>query len=165
MSRKLTIDEWNQRLAIMNPNARILSKHIEKQKDVYLIHCNDCNATYDVTLSDLKVAYSNRKRKVITSKYCPVCTSHRCYKGINDVATLRKDLLPYFINTEDAENYTVGSSHKVSLRCPYCKKTKLMSLNQLSYEGFVCKYCADSISIPNKMLRGLMQQLPVQDGS
>lgn len=164
MSKKLKVDEWNQRLIKMNPHAKIVKSCVKDGNDIYFIHCDDCGSTYDVSRNVLKAAYSHYIHEDEPKhKYCPVCRSHRCYKGINDVATLRKDLLPYFVNIEDAENYTIGSGHKTLLRCPYCKKTKMMSINQLSYQGFVCKYCADSISIPNKMLRGLMLQLPVQD--
>ena len=165
MSAKITLEEWNRRVQEMNPSARIVNSCTINGEDVYIIHCNDCGATYDVRSRLLKTAYSHRQKNTnkTQQKYCPICTRHRCYRGINDVATVRKDLLPYFVNIEDAKNYTPGSSHVALLRCPYCNKTRKMSLNQLSFQGFICKYCADSISIPNKMLRGVMLQLPVED--
>lgn len=163
MSKKLTLDEWNQRVITMNPHARILSKHVENQEDVYSIHCNDCNATYDVTLNNLKVAYSHRMRNVSTNKYCPICSGHRCVMGINDIYTVRKDLIKYFVNIDDAKTYSIGSGQKVLLRCPVCEKIRMFSILQLAQRGFTCEYCEDSISIPNKMLRTLMSKLSVQD--
>ncbi len=163
MSKKLTLDEWNQRVITMNPHARILSKHVENQEDVYSIHCNDCNATYDVTLKNLKVAYSHRMKNASTNKYCPICSGHRCVTGINDIYTLRKDLIKYFVNIDDAKTHSVGSGQRVLLRCPVCKKTRMFSILQLAQSGFTCEYCEDSISTPNKILRTLMSKLPVQD--
>lgn len=91
---------------------------------------------------------------------CPVCGNLICVEGINDVATLRPDLIKYFNNIDDSKKYTLYSNKKVLMKCPDCNSTRYMIISNLTNTGFKCTICSDSISYPNKFLRSFLSQLP-----
>ena len=67
------------------------------------------------------------------------------------------------MNTNDARTHTGGSSATVLLRCTDCNQTKYSRIADLVRRGFTCDYCSDSVSFPNKIMRNLMLQLPVDE--
>lgn len=88
---------------------------------------------------------------------CPVCSNLVIVKGINDVATTDPDILQFFVNKEDAYNYSRCSDVLVEVRCPYCGHCKNMRMSELSKYGYVtCDKCADGISYPNKFAHELL---------
>lgn len=118
-----------------------------------LCKCKICNyewKTKPITLLDDKSA-------------CPVCANRIIVHGVNDIATLKPDLLKYFVNQEEAKCHAPYSNHKSLLKCPDCGAEKYMGLDMLSARGFSCNICNDKISYPNKYLRGFLKQLPVSN--
>lgn len=95
---------------------------------------------------------------------CPICTSKKVVKGINDLATLRPDLIKYFSNTSDAEKYMIGSKQRVKLRCPDCGYEKEMTVGMLANRGFSCNVCNDNgYSYPNRFAYSFLNQLPIEN--
>lgn len=94
---------------------------------------------------------------------CPICAGNILHDG-NRLSLVRPDLIKYFVNLEDADNYTVSSSKLVQLKCPDCgkQKTKLTTPNRLSNIGFSCEYCSDGISIPEKFGIYLFKQIGIK---
>lgn len=91
---------------------------------------------------------------------CSLCGGQVLHDG-NRLSLLRPDLVKYFENQEDANNYTVSSGKRVKLKCPDCNKCKNMQISKLSYYGFSCEYCSDGISIPEKFGIYLFKQLMI----
>ena len=54
--------------------------------------------------------------------------------------------IPYFLNPEDANKYTVGSAKKVLFICPICGQTHEMQIKNFINRGFTCtdKNCPNS---------------------
>ena len=78
----------------------------------------------------------------------------------NSIYALRKDLLKYFKNPEEAKNLGLMSEKKIKLVCPDCGHETEMMVQNFTRRGFYCKYCKkDGVSFPNKILRGLLKQL------
>lgn len=78
----------------------------------------------------------------------------------NSIYALRKDLLKYFKNPEEAKNLGLMSEKKIKLVCPDCGHGTEMMVQNFTRRGFYCKYCKkDGVSFPNKILRGLLKQL------
>lgn len=92
---------------------------------------------------------------------CPICGNRKLIKGLNSVYDVRKDLLKYFVNIEDAKNVTTGSTKKVLLKCPECGIEKEMHISNLVRTGFHCEVCNDNISYPNKFVRNFLKQLNI----
>lgn len=113
--------------------------------------CKICGGEWDT-----KPASLSRKDKPYG---CPICRGLKVVKGINDVATVRPDLVKYFVNIEDAYNYTIGSGKSVEVICPLCGTKKISTPNRLDKQGFGCTVCSDYISYPNKFLKAFLEQL------
>lgn len=114
-----------------------------------------------------KICKSEWKTKPITllvdKTACPVCANRVVVHGINDITTIRPDLLKYFVDQDEAKYYTPYSNHRSLLKCPDCGATKYMTLDMLASRGFSCNICNDKMSYPNKYLRGFLKQLPVSN--
>lgn len=101
-----------------------------RNEKYYKYRCNVCN--WDEGWIH---EYNLKKRG------CACCRGLVVVKGINDLATIHPELIKYFNNKEDAYKLSRGSSKRVQFKCPLCGSLKLMPLNNLVTQGFVCDYC------------------------
>ena len=129
----------------------------------YLCECSKCHS---LTWKDEK--YINRATKengCTKGVGCSVCRNrYRVEVGVNDVATLRPDLIKYFVDPEDAKRYSIMSGQRVRLKCPICGFEKNIELHQLTRDGkFVCPSCDDGVSFPNKIGYNVLKQLGVDN--
>ena len=133
-----------------------------RNKKAYKIKCHKCG--FDSNME----YYLNSKKKqdYLKSEYgnifnCPCCGTGGkiVVKGINDIATVRPDLVKYFVNIEDAYTHSIGSQDKVLVKCPICKNEQYITPHNLGRQGFSCSKCSDKISFPNKFLNSFCQQL------
>lgn len=94
---------------------------------------------------------------------CPVCSNTIVVKGINDIATTTPELIPFFVNIEDAYIHSKYSEEKVLVKCIYCNTIKTMRIADLSKYGRVtCDKCSDGLSYPNKFAHEFFSQLSSQ---
>ena len=114
---------------------------------------NNTHGSYDIRGND----FTNKNCR------CPICSSKKIIKGINDIATTHLDYVKYFVNKDDSEKYSYASHKRVSLKCPDCKKTRDdMKIATLIINGFSCSYCGDGISYPEKFISNLLYQLNLE---
>ena len=152
-----TTESFKSELQQNNPHLHLFSE-INGSKEDVVLYCDECNNYFNITPTKLQ-----------TRQYsCPVCSNKTCYGedkittksrlilGVNTVFDLRKDLIKFFKNQEDAKNFTLGSYEEVQLICPDCGKERTMKINQLTHDGFNCHYCSDGVSYPNKLLHQLL---------
>lgn len=101
---------------------------------------------------------------LIEGNHCPVCrnNSPRVLKGYNDIATVRGDLIKYFLNENEATLYTQSSNVKTKMICPECQSIRTYKIDDLSRKGFVCKKCSDKKSIAEKFLYNILDSLNVE---
>lgn len=92
---------------------------------------------------------------------CPVCSGRHVLVGVNDLNTVRPDLIKYLVNKNDGEKYREQSNQIISVKCPNCGYTRDMYIYELSAKGFVCHICGDGISYPNKFVRNFLKQLDI----
>ena len=117
----------------------------------YKYHCNKCGYEGWLIEYNIKNNYG-----------CSCCAGKVVVKGINDVATTDPWMMKYFVNEQDAFNYTSKSRRKVYLKCPDCGYSKYMPLSRLHAQGFGCQQCSDGISYPNKFMFNLLTQLDIE---
>lgn len=162
---KLTFDEIKRRVKFINPNMVVLNETEPKgdKDDPYICHCNKCGGTFNATKFVISTAYRKFKDERRKFNWCPVCNGKKCIKGLNDVSTVRPDLVQYFVNPIEATKYTTGSNKEILFKCPCCGNAKELKLRDISQKGFNCEYCSDHISYPNKVCRALLSQLPVDE--
>lgn len=160
----LSINEWKKRFSEVLPHIRILNDTRPKgtNADPFILYCDVCGGKFNANRKALQTAYYSRKNGKAKDNWCPICNGGYCSRGINDIATVREDLVKYFYNPIDATKYSIGSHKRVKLKCPDCGKSKFMAVCDLCSKGFSCDYCSDNISFPNKICRNLILQLPVE---
>lgn len=92
---------------------------------------------------------------------CSCCSNQSkiIIKGINDIATTHPKLVKYFVNINDAYNYSYGSKNKILCKCQYCGYEKEMGINTLYRYGFSCPKCSDGISYSEKIMFNLLEQV------
>lgn len=94
---------------------------------------------------------------------CPVCVNRVIVKGVNDIGTTDPELVPLFVDENDAYCHSRSSGEKVFVKCPYCGTIKKMIISELTKCGYVtCDICSDGISYPNKFAHELFRQLSAQ---
>lgn len=100
---------------------------------------------------------------LIEGNHCPVCrnNSPSVLKGYNDIATVRKDLVKYFLNKNEAALYTQFSNVKTKMICPECQSVRSYKIDDLSRKGFTCKKCSDKKSIAEKFMYNILDSLNI----
>lgn len=95
---------------------------------------------------------------------CNACCAspQKVVKGINDIATTDKWMIPYFKNKKDIYLYNKSSSKKVDLICPYCGRVHNMAIQLLYKKKYIPCICSDGISFPNKFMYAMLSQLNIQ---
>lgn len=151
MSKALTIDEINDKLK-NNTTLELINITGNHRNSIATVHCKKCGAVYTLSRGILQLY-----------RGCSVCDSKRIIVGINDIATTDSWMIKYFKNKEDSHTYMRTSNVKVDLICPHCKKETKMLLSNLGRRGFVCQYCNDGISYPNKFIRNLLYEMNVEN--
>lgn len=161
--RRFTVDDWQQRLNQINQPLLIIGKRKEDKKEVFTLQCYKCGGIFDATRKSLYSACTSREKHGDKANWCPICNGKQVVKGINDIATLRNDLVKYFKNPKDAESISTGSFRNVKLKCPECKQVKSIHACDLCTYGFHCDYCNDNVSLGEKIVRNLILQLPIKE--
>lgn len=164
MVRKLINWKYNIGDCILsfNRNLSIIDRELREYKykkhdkeyitnyQYYKYCCNACGFTNWISLTSLNKGVR-----------CSCCSNHIVVKGVNDVATLRPDLIKYFVDINDAYTHTIMSGQKVQCKCPICGTKKYILISNLSTHGFSCDKCSDGISYPEKFVASVLSQLKI----
>lgn len=104
-----------------------------------------CHIRINKSRSDLCCPFCDKKRDVIT--------------GVNDLKTVRPDLVDYLINKVDAEKYSIKSNAKLHWSCPVCGYDFFLSPNKMSTRKNLCKNCSVSYSFGEVSMKLLLEFL------
>lgn len=96
---------------------------------------------------------------IIRGSGCPVCSGNMVMSGVNDISTLRPDMVHLLWNLEDAYVYSPGSGKKIDFRCPHCGNKINTYIYDVSIQGLSCPKCGDGISYPEKFVFNVLQQI------
>ena len=141
------------------------------------IHIGDIVSIPTGNVKVLDICYPNGKRHIkyqclecgqinerISGNFekfgCPVCSNRIVVKGINDITTTAKWMIPYFQGGEyEASLYTKSSRNKINPICPFCNTVlnKKMSIDQIYRQKSIGCICGDKNSYPNKFMYRLLQ--------
>lgn len=107
---------------------------------------------------------------IIIGKYIPepievrsdFITNCQLYNVVtNRIINVAPELIQYLDNPDDAYKYSYQSNEKIWTRCPVCGHRDLKFVNNLYRYGFICHCTSDGISIPNKIMFNILQQLNI----
>lgn len=149
--------------------------HIEDIRIFFKEHPQYFDASNHVEYKDIKTNrqylficdkghkfYANPHHIVKNNKMgCPVCYGRKVLIGVNDIATVRPDLVQYLASEDDAYKYTVGSNVKIMWRCPLCHHEWKTSPSKMSSRVNKCVECSDHVSYGEKFLMCLLDQMKV----
>lgn len=136
----------------------------------YKYKCNKCGYSCGTHYKNGVVhqEYWLPERNIHGGQLCSCCTSRIAVPGINDIATVRPNMVDYFDGdtasdrVRYAEKYTPGSNQYINARCPHCGKAKgKYSINNIRNGHFSC-ICNDGISYPEKFMISVLEQLNVE---
>lgn len=159
----MTIDDWKRVIYFMNPNMELLNEEPPTNKENLIVHCGICESTFSRTTQVVKDSYYKKMQTNSSAKWCPYCSNKAVKQGVNDLATLRPDLVQYFKSVDDAKDVVLQSGKTVELECPDCHTIKRIKVQTLVCDGFHCLYCNSIASYPNKFCRALLTALPVEE--
>ena len=147
MARMKTQEEYVYQSSVVNPNIEVLGKYINSNTKI-LHRCKIDGYEWN--------AYPTH---ILRGHGCPVCSNKVIIAGVNDLATVRPDLIDYFEDRHEAERHTIGCGCRVNVICPCCGHKKNMLIHHLVTTGFACPYCGDGVSYPNKFCRAMLSQI------
>lgn len=147
--QSLTQEEYETKVKRANPNFTIVGDYKGGKKKIKC-KCNVCDYEWESIASDL-----------FHKRLCPLCSNRVVIKGINDIATTHPHLIKYFKNIDDCYNHCVTNKAKVVFKCPTCGDEREFRINKVADVGYHCFYCDKSVSMPNRIIRNLIKQLPV----
>ena len=122
-------DKFIEDIKNINPNINVIGKYINMDTKV-LVKCSIDG--YE---------WSADPRKLMRGCQCSVCSNRTVVTGVNDIATVRPDLVKYFKNKEDAYKYVSGSEKYIDVVCPTCGYEDNIRIANLSRFGFSCNGC------------------------
>lgn len=113
----------------INPNIKIIGRYVNVDTKV-MVQCLIDGYVWDAD-----------PRKLLGGVQCAVCANHKVVAGVNDVATTRPDLVPYFKDKDEAIKCTSGSMKVIDVVCPECGYEDKIRISNLSRFGFACNGC------------------------
>ena len=149
---KVTQEDFEKKIKELNPNIIRVGIYKDRDTEVEFI-CSEGHTWKETPAS------------FYGSPLCPICNPScaKLISGVNDLGTLRPDLIKYFKDKELPKQLKVRSNQKVDLVCPDCGYEKQMLVYNLYNRGFYCEMCDDGLSFPNKILRNLLQDKSIKE--
>jgi len=77
----------------------------------------------------------------------------------NTIFLTHPHLISFFVNKDDAHKYSFGSGEYALVKCPDCDYEKTIKISNLVNHGFGCNRCGDGVSIPEKVMINVLEQL------
>lgn len=93
------------------------------------------------------------------TKECPVCSFRTVMIGVNDIATLKPEIVRLLKNKEDAYKYTAHTNKKLDFCCDICGAPFSASPSQ--FPTYLPCGCYSSNSYPNRFICELFNQLNI----
>lgn len=97
--------------------------------------------------------------QILRSKNCPRCAEiARCSIDINEsISVTHPDLAKCLLYKKDGETHTRHSAKILWWKCPECG-VKVKRSPDSFLDKFVCKFCSDGISYPNKFFASFLKE-------
>lgn len=149
--------EIGQIIKAKNGNVKILDRYYGKNRKgyrakFYLYQCLNCPNIEEINEEKINDKFSCN---------CCCTPTKKILKGYNDIATTHPWILDYLVVKEDAFKYSFHSDKTILVKCPNCNSEKEMIVKNIIRRGFTCQKCGDKITIPNKIMFNVLEQLNI----
>lgn len=89
---------------------------------------------------------------------CACCCNRTAVLGINTIYDTNPEMIKLGVSEEDAKKYTRGSEKMIFVICPYCSKSKNISINNICTRKSISCSCGDGFSYPEKFTYTMLNQ-------
>lgn len=157
MGKRFVYEDFEKEWHEFNPHMKI--SYTEKPvniRDAIHCYCDICGGDYDSTCYNLQTAMKRNSKH----KGCRICSDQMIVAGINDLLTKAPHIEKYVVDKEYAR--TIGvcpnnhSHRKIKVKCDICGYETDKNIYDLVRYGMACPRCSDGFSIPNKIIRILL---------
>lgn len=125
--------QFIEELAAINPDIEVLGQY-RKIHEKIEVRCRKCGGEW-----------FPEPNALLRGQGCPYCAGKRVRSGVNDLATLRSDLIPFWdyeMNKNlDAANVGLGSSKRVWWKCPDCNSRWRGAIADVCRKKHPCSFC------------------------
>lgn len=132
---------------------KMLDEKKERQKKGYKYKCLSCGNIDIMSESNL-----------LKNQGCNVCCvpTKKVLKGFNDLWTTHPQIAKMLKFPAYGHTISHGSAVKQMFICPDCGLEKSMTISNLINQGFFCNRCSDGVSIPEKFMFNVLEQLGLE---
>lgn len=102
---------------------KILNRNYKNYKRMYTVKCETCNNVSEI------------EEKRLEQHSCGVCKHKICKPFVNDLYTMRPDLLKYLKDINESIGVGIYSNKKITVVCPVCKSEKIMSIEKFVFKN------------------------------
>lgn len=144
--------EFKSKKKSKNPNIVMIGKYVNAITPTSYL-CKKCNNVFDMLPS------CQRK-----SNNCPYCTNRRTLKGLNDISTTHKEVFDLMKDKEFGYTHKYYTKEKTIFICPRCNNEvfNMPSLVINKNGNFICPFCSDGFSYPEKYFSSVLNQLGIE---
>lgn len=144
--RKTTEQFKKEVYDLVGDEFQVTTEYLGADIDTTFYHTK-CNKSFPLTPHQFK-----------QGRRCPFCANRKVYIGVNDLNTIRPDMVKYLHNKEDRFLH-YGSGKVVEWECLDCGHIFKRSISDMCSRCFSCPRCGDGISYPNKFMFNILLQI------
>ena len=133
-------------LAEINPGVEVLGQY-RKVHEKIAVRCRKCGGEW-----------SPGPNQLLRGQGCPYCTGKKALGGVNDLATLRPDLIPFWDGDKNTglepTGIGIGSYKRVWWRCPDCGRGWSGGVRDMCRKAHPCSSCKSRLK-PREVNSGI----------
>lgn len=142
-------DIINDKYLVLNRERKIFYKNDKHPVRSYTLKCLVDEYIFEIP------EYMFKKQQEL----CPLCCSTVLVVGVNDIATLRPELIKFLVNENDAYKYKANTSKILDFACDVCGEK--FQASPSSFPISLPCGCYSAQSYPNRFITELFRQLEI----
>lgn len=153
LKRRKTHEQFVEEMKLINSNIIFLTKYNGNHNEI-MCQCKICNNIWKGNPSNLLAGHG-----------CKKCSDKRVgeFQSIPNT-TIAEEMpyaIDYFVDKNIVYKYGTFSRKETEFQCPKCGYKEKAKITNYLHRNKFCPICSDNISMPNKILRLLLEALEI----
>lgn len=140
-------DIINNKYLVLNRERKVFYKNDKHPVRSYTLKCLSDEYVFEIP------EYMLRKQQ----EACPLCVGNILVVGVNDIATLKPELIKFLVDKDDAYKYRANTSELLNFQCDICNNEFRLSPSNFPM-SLPCG-CYSAQSYPNRFIVELFKQI------